>query len=106
MKTVITSTGNDLNSKFDFHFGRSGWFCIYDSENKTTRFVENASKNLNGGAGTKSAETVAEFGIKSVISGDFGPKAKTLLEELKIQMIILHESDLTVQDVINKIKTN
>jgi predicted Fe-Mo cluster-binding NifX family protein len=69
MKTVITSTGNDLNSKFDIHFGRSGWFCIYDSEIKQPRFVENASKNLNGGAGTKSAETVAEFGIKSVIFG-------------------------------------
>ena len=106
MKTAVTSTGNDLNSKFDLRFGRSGWFCIYDSETGKTHFIENENKNLNGGAGTKSAETITELGISTVISGDFGPKAKTLLEELKIQMIILQENDLTVQDVINKIKTN
>ncbi|MBN2635335.1 MAG: dinitrogenase iron-molybdenum cofactor biosynthesis protein [Prolixibacteraceae bacterium] len=106
MKTVITSTGNNPDSKFDLRFGRSGWFCIYDSENGSIQFIENENKNLNGGAGTKSAEAVAEFGIESVISGDFGPKAKTLLEELKIKMIILNESNLTVQDVINSIKTN
>ena len=106
MKKIITSTGDSLSSEFDLRFGRANWFCIYDMENRKTEFIKNVNKDLNGGAGTKSAETMAEFGVKSVISGDFGPKAKTMLEELKIQMIILHKSDLTVQDIINKINTN
>ena len=51
--------------------------------------IENINKNSNGGAGTKSAELVAELGATQVISGDFGPKAKSLLEKMKIQMVII-----------------
>ena len=104
MKTVITSRGNNLQSRFDLRFGRAGWFCIYDRTTKTTEFIENNFKDLNGGAGTKSSELVAELGAGQVISGDFGPKAKSLLERLKIQMIILDESQLKIEDIINKIE--
>ena len=37
-------------------------------------------------------------------SGDFGPKAKDLLEKLNIQMVIIQEDDLTVGDIIDKLK--
>ena len=47
---------------------------------------------------------MAELGINRVISGDFGPKAKDLLERLKIQMVILDESGLTIQKIIDKMK--
>ncbi len=106
MKTIITSTGNNANSKFDQRFGRAGWFCVYDREDKTTFFIENSFKNSNGGAGTKSSEMVAELGAGQVISGDFGPKAKDLLEKLNIQMIVLDDSELSVQDIINRISKN
>ena len=43
-------------------------------------------------------------GVKKVISGHFGPKAKSLLERFKIQMIILNENNKTVQEIINKIR--
>lgn len=106
MKTIITSTGDSVSSKFDLRFGRAGWFCIYDRENKSTFFVENNFKNSNGGAGTKSSEMVAELGAGQIISGDFGPKAKTLLEKLNIQMIIMDETELSIQDIINRIAKN
>lgn len=104
MKTVITSKGNNLQSKFDLRFGRAGWFCVYDRTTKTTEFIENSFKDLNGGAGTKASELIAEHGASQVVSGDFGPKAKSLLERLKIQMIILDESQLKIEDIINKIE--
>ena len=104
MKFIITSTGDNLESKFDLRFGRAGWFCIYDSETKTTEFIENDNKDAKGGAGTRTAEKVAELGATKVISGDFGPKAKSLLERLKIQMVMFAESEKSVQDIINKVK--
>jgi predicted Fe-Mo cluster-binding NifX family protein len=104
MKTAISSTGNNSNSVFDLRFGRAGWFCIYDSETKKTEFFENENKDASGGAGTKTAEKVAELGVTQVISGDFGPKAKSLLERFKIQMIIMNENSKTVQEIINKIQ--
>jgi predicted Fe-Mo cluster-binding NifX family protein len=104
MKLAITSTGNNLESKFDLRFGRSAWFCIYDKESETIQFVVNDNKDSMGGAGTKTAEMVAELGVKQVISGDFGPKAKSLLERFEIQMIILNEENSTIQDILNKLK--
>ncbi len=102
MKMLITSTGNSLNSKLDLRFGRAAWFCVYNPETKESEFIENENINAQGGAGTRTAEKVAELGVKKVISGDFGPKAKSLLERFKIQMIILDESSKTIQEIINK----
>jgi predicted Fe-Mo cluster-binding NifX family protein len=104
MKMAITSTGNNLESKFDLRFGRTAWFCIYDKESETIQFVENENKDSMGGAGTKTAEMVAELGVKKVISGDFGPKAKSLLERFEIQMIILNEDNSTIQNILDKLK--
>jgi predicted Fe-Mo cluster-binding NifX family protein len=104
MKTIITSTGENINSKFDMRFGRCGWFCVYDTETKETQFIENENKDANGGAGTKTAEKVAELQIKRVISGDFGPKAKMMLEKLQIQMIVLDDQNKTIAQIIDKLK--
>ena len=104
MKIIITSKGNDINSKFDLRFGRSGWLCVYDTSKNTTRFIENINKNLNGGAGTKTAEMVAELEVDSVISGDFGPKSKEFLEKLKIQMIIMEGENKSISEIIDTIK--
>ncbi|GAB1452262.1 hypothetical protein MASR2M47_23180 [Draconibacterium sp.] len=104
MKLAITSTGNNLESKFDLRFGRTAWFCIYDNESKNIKFVENEHKDSLSGAGTKTTETIAELGIERVISGDFGPKAKTLLEKLKIQMVILNDENVTIKQIINKLE--
>ena len=104
MKRIITTTGNSLDSEFDLRFGRAGWFCVHDIETGETEFIKNENKDLNGGAGTKSAELVAELGAIQVISGDFGPKAKSLLEKMKIQMVIIDKKDRTVQDILKYIK--
>jgi predicted Fe-Mo cluster-binding NifX family protein len=103
MKIIITSKGNNLNSKFDLRFGRCAWLCVYNTETKNTEFIENENKDINGGAGTKTAEKVAELGAESVMSGDFGPKAKTLLEKLKIQMVIPKEGNKTIGEMIDQL---
>lgn len=104
MKTAITSTGDELTSKMDLRFGRTSYICIYDNENGSTSFFQNENKNLNGGAGTKTAEKIAELGAGCVISGDFGPKAKSLLERMKIQMIIPDNESKTIEEIISELK--
>lgn len=106
MKTIITSTGNSTSAEFDLRFGRAGWFCVYDTETKETNFIENSFKNLNGGAGTKSSEMVAELGATKVISGHFGPKAKDLLERLNIEMATMNDDKLKIEDIIGKLEKN
>jgi len=104
VKTIITSTGNKLKSNFDLRFGRAGWFCLLDEETGQTTFYENEFMDAVQGAGTKVVEKVVGLGAEKVISGDFGPKAKELLDRFNIQMVILPDNAVTVKDVIDKIK--
>jgi predicted Fe-Mo cluster-binding NifX family protein len=106
MKTVITASGDNLAAAFDKRFGRAAYFCLHDEETGSSEFIENGNMNAGHGAGTKAAEKMVELNVQKIISGDFGPKAKELLEKFNIQMVIIQDDNLTVQDVINKLKSN
>lgn len=103
MKTVITSKGNHEQSTFDLRFGRGAHFCLFDSETKQVEFYENEFVQAQGGAGTKAAEKMIELGAQKIISGDFGPKAKELLEKFKIQMVIFENDEITIAEIIKLI---
>ena len=104
MKTIISSTGNKLDSGFDLRFGRAGWFCLLDEKTGETSFHENENKDASHGAGTKAVEKVVELGATRVISGDFGPKAKELLEKFSIQMVLLSDDSKSIADIADGIK--
>ena len=104
MRTIITSSENKLSAAFDKRFGRAAWFCIYDELSGEIEFVENLNLNAFNGAGTKAAEKAVELNVKKIISGDFGPKAKDLLDKFEIQMVILQDDNLTVENIISKLK--
>jgi predicted Fe-Mo cluster-binding NifX family protein len=102
MKVAITSTGNNLESKLDQRFGRCSFFIIYDSETKGMEFIPNPNKNAEEGAGPASVQLVALRNVKKIISGEFGIKIKSLLDSLKIQMIVLKEPEKTIGEIINR----
>jgi predicted Fe-Mo cluster-binding NifX family protein len=104
MKTIITSTGNTTGAQFDLRFGRAAWFCLYDDETGKTTFHENKALNNGHGAGQMAAEQAFELGAAKVISGDFGPTAKDVLDRLKIQMVIIDNDNQTVGEVIKNLK--
>ena len=101
MKVAITSTGNTLESKLDQRFGRCAFFVIYDTETKGLEYIPNPNKEAQEGAGPASVQLVASRNVKKIIAGEFGIKIKSLLDSLKIQMIILKEPEKTIQDIIN-----
>lgn len=103
MKTVITASGNNIISDFDKRFGRSAWFCVFDNETNSYCFYENQNIDAEIGAGLLTAKRMAELGAKQVISGDFGLKAKEILDKLNIQIIILADDDLTIEEIIQKL---
>ena len=106
MKTIISSTGNNLKSTFDLRFGRAGWFCVFNEETGETTFYENEFKDAYQGAGGKVVEKVVGLGVTKVISGDFGPKAKDLLEKFNIQMVIFPDDNNSIEEIISKLNNN
>lgn len=99
MKVVITSQGNDSQSIVDARFGRCAYFAIYDIESRTLTFKKNPNKEVEEGAGPASVSFVANLGASKIVSGEFGAKIRTLLNDLKIQMIIMKQ-EKTIQEIV------
>lgn len=100
MKVAITSTGNTLDSKLDQRFGRCAFFVIYDTETKGMEYIPNPNIDAQEGAGPASVQLVASRGVNQIISGEFGIKIKSLLDSLKIQMIVYKEPEKKITDII------
>ncbi|OPZ97183.1 MAG: Dinitrogenase iron-molybdenum cofactor [Bacteroidetes bacterium ADurb.Bin408] len=100
MKIAITSTGNTLNEVLDERFGRCAFFVIYDTEKKTTEFLQNPHAEADSGAGPAAVQFIAERGVSKIISGEFGFKIKSLLDSLKIQMIVIKEPNRKINEII------
>ena len=88
----------------DLRFGRCAWFCLYDHDTRKANFVKNEFKDAHGGAGTKVAELMLNLGADRIISGDFGPKAKELLDKFNIQLIKMDDDHKTVKEIIASFK--
>ena len=106
MKIAITATDNTTTAKLDSRFGRCAYFAIYDTETGTTEFIQNDNKNSAEGAGPASVQLIASKGVKQVISGEFGGKAKSILEDLQIQMIMANGPEKTIDEIIKLINQN
>ena len=100
MKIAITSQGNSLESLIDQRFGRCAYFVVYDTESRATEFVPNPNREVENGAGPASVQLVAARNVSKIISGEFGMKIKSLLDSLKIQMIVVKDPDKTIHDII------
>jgi predicted Fe-Mo cluster-binding NifX family protein len=100
MKVAITSTGNTLDSLLDERFGRCPFFVIYDTESKAMEFIPNPNKNAENGAGPASVQLVASRNVSKIVSGEFGMKIKSIVDSLKIQMIVVKEPDKKISDII------
>jgi predicted Fe-Mo cluster-binding NifX family protein len=101
MKIAITSTGNTMDSTIDQHFGRCAWFVFYDDISKNVEFIPNTAKEAREGAGIAAVELVASKEAHKIVSGEFGFKIKSLLDNLKIQMIMLHQPERKIGEIID-----
>jgi predicted Fe-Mo cluster-binding NifX family protein len=104
MKIAITASGATLNSTIDSRFGRCAFFAIYDTETATTEFLLNPSKEAQEGAGPAAVQFVAALKVSKIVSGEFGMKIRSLLETLKIEMLIHKDSASTIADIIEVYK--
>jgi predicted Fe-Mo cluster-binding NifX family protein len=104
MKIAITSTGNNMESKLDQRFGRCSYFVIYDTETDELEFIPNPNREAPDGAGTAAVQIVASRAVRKIISGEFGVKIKSLLDNLQIQLIMLRDTEKSVREIIKMLK--
>ena len=99
MKIAISSKSNVMSSELDARFGRCKYFVIYDTEEKSTTFIENLAAEQTEGAGPAAFKQLVSLGVKKIVSGDFGVKIKTLCSDFDVQLIIMREKH-TIEEII------
>lgn len=83
--TVVADTG--FGAAMDEHFGRAPYFLMLTGESRlSAEIVQNDVMDAVHGAGTRAAALMATNGVTDIISGQFGPKAYSALEQLHINM--------------------
>lgn len=87
MKICVTAEGPALDSAVDARFGRCGYFIFIDPSTMQFESFENGSAGASGGAGVQSAKFVADKGVKTVLTGNIGPKAFGTLNAAGVEVI-------------------
>ena len=98
-KVLITCKEPNIDTKLSECFGKSEYFCIYDSVSKKYDFFENPANKKVKHKGKATIKYCIDNGINTIISGDFGPVAKTLLDEKNIQLVIFR-NNITVKNIL------
>lgn len=101
MIVAITSTGNSLESFIDPRFGRCSYFLFYNTETKESVFQPNPFKDKDEGVGVAVVDWISAFSCSKIVSGQFGMKIKPLLDENRIQLILVNDPELTIRQIIN-----
>lgn len=87
MKIAISASGTTLDAEVDPRFGRCQYFIIADPETMDFEAIENSSAMAAGGAGISAAQTIADKGVKAVLTGNCGPNAHQVLVSAGIPII-------------------
>jgi predicted Fe-Mo cluster-binding NifX family protein len=106
MKIAVSTLGKTMEDKIDPRFGRAQGFIFYDTQSGSSEYAGNGENiALAQGAGTQTAQFIADRSVEMVISGHFGPKAVTVLKTAGIEM---KEADAswTVKEAIKRIAGN
>lgn len=102
MRVAVTAQGADLESAMDPRFGRCRNFVIVDSDSDKFEAFSNESVTASGGAGTQSAQFLANKGVGAVITGNVGPNAARALEAAGIKVYAAASG--TVRDALRAYK--
>lgn len=77
VRLAISANDGSLDSEVDPRFGRARFFIITDGNGSLVEVIDNrGSDDLPHGAGTAAVEAVVRRGVKTVLTGQVGPRAE------------------------------
>jgi predicted Fe-Mo cluster-binding NifX family protein len=104
MKILFTAKGKELDAQMDPRFGRAMGFILYDDKTETYEWYDNSeNKDAGHGAGTNTAQTVADLGAEAVVTFHVGDKAQKVLNAVNID-VYSHVENITIKEAIEKFK--
>ncbi len=85
---AVSARGEGLEAEVDPRFGRAAGFVLVDAAGAVAGYIDNAAAGAMGqGAGLAAAETVARAGVRTLLTGQVGPKAAAALAAAGIRVV-------------------
>ncbi|MBI9032847.1 MAG: hypothetical protein JEZ03_00110 [Bacteroidales bacterium] len=104
MKIAISIKEDSEKARIDSRFGRCQFFAIFDTVSKEIEFIKNTATNTTACDSPIAIKTLMDRNVSKVISTEFGPKAQLALEEHNIEMVVLQDDNITLQEILKKIR--
>jgi len=102
---VATIDYKELDDAVSSEFGSSKTFTIIEIEEgkvKSVKVIENPAATLKHGKGPVAAKHLANIGVSIVISGEVGPGASTMFNELGIKKLLVKPGE-KVMDALKEL---
>ncbi|WP_320128265.1 NifB/NifX family molybdenum-iron cluster-binding protein [uncultured Sphaerochaeta sp.] len=99
MIIAIPSDGESLDTSVCVSFGRTPFYCLYDTETKECEFKVNEAAESPGGAGIMAAQTLVDKKVATLITIRCGENAAKILQSANISLY--KALDLSIADNID-----
>lgn len=86
MIIAIPVDENNENTKVCVSYGRTPFYMFYNTETKTTEFVENEAAKASGGAGIQASQMLVDKNINVVLTIRCGQNAADVLNAANIKI--------------------
>ena len=79
MRIALPVNDKDIKSEICPFFGRTPYYLIYETTDKTSLFLDNLAAQSAGGAGIKAAQMLVDQFVKVIIAPRYGENAAKVL---------------------------
>ncbi len=100
MKIAVSSQGGSMSALVSEQFGRCAYFLIIDTETMKFEPVSNDAASMTGGAGPAAVKTIAQKGVKAILTGKVGPNAEAALKGAGIEIMTGVSGTITVKKAV------
>lgn len=100
---AITSTGKTEKSFMDLRFGKCENLVVFNVSTNQYSVIENPFRETEN-SGIQLIGYLKDLEVTSIITGEVGPKVSALLENEKLQLILLPEERIKIEEIMDRIK--
>lgn len=86
MKLAIPVNEDSNDTSICISFGRTPYFCIYDTDTDCVSYMDNSGAASQGGAGIKAAQNLVDSKISVLITPRCGENAASVLNEADVKI--------------------
>lgn len=94
MKIGIPADENRNDTTICMSYGRTPYFCIYDTETEEMYFLDNSAAASTGGAGIKASQSLVDEGVEVVLTPRAGENAVEVLDAADVKAFKTISDDL------------